>query len=99
MPRVGGTERKKCPLCGGQIEVSDLYQYSRNYIVTKSGRLSKKYTVRDCGSMEASIAGCDCGAYWEVGDFDVTSERRCYPRDYYDRRASRGRRVEPLSVD
>lgn len=76
MPRVGGTERKKCPLCGGQIEVSDLYQYSRNYKVTKRGRLSKKYTVRDCGSMEASIAGCDCGAYWAVDEFDVTSEGR-----------------------
>ena len=87
MPRVTGTERKKCPLCGGQIEVSDLYQYSRNFKVTKSGRLSKKYIVRDCGPMEASIAGCDCGAYWEVGDFDVTSEGRFIDYKYEDEEA------------
>lgn len=26
--------------------------------------------------MEATIAGCECGAYWEIGDFDINSAGR-----------------------
>ena len=73
---TNGIERRKCPLCGGEIEVSDLYQYARTFKLTKSGKISKRYTVRDCGSMEATIAGCECGAYWEIGDFDINSAGR-----------------------
>ena len=69
---TNGIERRKCPLCGGEIEVSDLYQYARTFKITKSGKISKRYTVRDCGSMEATIAG----AYWEIGDFDINSAGR-----------------------
>jgi len=71
-----GIERRKCPLCGGEIEVSDLYQYARFFKLNKSGRISKKYRVRDCGSMEVSVAGCECGANWGQGDFEITREGR-----------------------
>ena len=71
-----GVERKKCPLCGGEIKITDLYQYAHEYKLTKSGRISKRYNVVDCGSMEVSIAGCKCGANWGVGEFDITTEGR-----------------------
>lgn len=71
-----GVERKVCPFCGGQITVTELFQYSHDYKIGKSGRISKRYTVQDCGSMEATVAGCSCGANWGVGEFDITSEGR-----------------------
>lgn len=71
-----GTERRKCPLCGGEIIVTEIYQYSHDHKITKSGRISQKYIKRDCGSMDATIAGCECGANWEVGDFYITPEGR-----------------------
>ncbi len=71
-----GITRTKCPLCGGQIEISDLYQYSHDFKITKSGQISKKYRKRDCGSMEVTVAGCVCGANWGEGEFEITSEGR-----------------------
>ena len=60
-----GIVRDRCPLCGGKIVVSDLYQTSRDFEVRKGGKVSRRYTVTDCGSMEVSVAGCAdrCGAY------------------------------------
>lgn len=69
-----GVQREKCHLCGGEIEISELYQYSHDFKITKSGRISKRYIKRDCGSMEATVAGCECGANWGIGDFDITPE-------------------------
>ena len=66
-----GQERTKCPLCGGEIQISYLYQYSHDYRLTKSGHISKKYTKRNCDSMDAAIAGCECGANWEDGEFRI----------------------------
>lgn len=77
-----GIRRKNCPICGGVITVSDLYQYSRDYPMTKTGKVSKRCTVRDCGPVEVSIAGCECGAYWEVGDFDVDTDGNFYDYKY-----------------
>ncbi len=54
--------------------VTDLYQYAHAFKLTKSGRISKRYKLMDCGSMEVRIAGCKCGANWEDGDFDITTE-------------------------
>lgn len=69
-----GKRRSKCPLCGGEIEISCLYQYSHNHKLTKSGRISKKYKTYDCGFMEVTIAGCACGANWGQGEFDITED-------------------------
>ena len=69
-----GKRRTKCPLCGGEIGVSDLYQYEYNYRITKRGKISKNGKRRDCGSMEVSVAHCECGANWEQGDFEITEE-------------------------
>lgn len=70
-----GVRLKKCPKCGGKIEVSYLYQYSHEYKMTKSGRLSKRYVKRDCGSMEVAVAGCHtCGANWGDGEFIIDED-------------------------
>lgn len=66
-----GKRRTKCPLCGGEIGISYLYQYSHDYKITKSGRVSKNYKTRDCGPMEVGVAFCDCGANWGDGDFQI----------------------------
>lgn len=64
-----GKRRTKCPLCGGEIIVSNLFQYSHDYRFTKSGRISKRYTTVDNGPIEVAIAGCRCGANWGDGEF------------------------------
>ena len=69
-----GIRRTKCPLCGGRIVVSILYQISHDYRMTKSGRISKNYTVSDGGPEDAEIANCSCGANWGCGEFEVTPE-------------------------
>jgi len=69
-----GKQRTKCPLCGGQIEISYLCQYSHTYKLTKSGRISKRYTTVDNGAMEVAVAGCCCGANWDNEEFFIDSE-------------------------
>ena len=71
---MDGIRRKKCPLCGGEIGVSDLYQYEYAYRITKRGKISKNGKRRDCGSMEISVAWCKCGANWDADQFEITAE-------------------------
>lgn len=70
-----GTVIKSCPLCGGRIVVSDLYQCSRDYVMKKDGKIGKRYVRGDCGPVEASIASCEnynpCLACWGTEDFFV----------------------------
>lgn len=80
-----GTKRNCCPLCGGVIVVSALQQYSHDYKVLKNGKVSKRYTVRDCGSMEVSVAGCsnkECGAYWDADSFTIDMDGSFYDYKY-----------------
>ena len=75
-----GVIRNCCPNCGGQIEVSKLYQYSLNHTVLKNGKLSKKSFKRDDGPLEVTIAGCineDCNCTWDEGDFRI-DENSCF---------------------
>lgn len=74
-----GVKRDCCPLCGGRIIVSELYQYSLNYTVLKkpSGKLSKKHKKIDNGPIDCMVAGCDnkeCNAYWEEDKFYIDSD-------------------------
>ena len=73
-----GVKRDRCPLCGERIIVSNLCQYSMDYVVLKkpSGKLSKKAKKVDNGSIECMIAGCqnpDCEAHWDEGEFYIDS--------------------------
>lgn len=64
-----------CPKCGGTIVVSYLYQTSHDYVLTKRGKLSKRFTRPGEGALDESIAACrDCDAYWEVGDFFIDED-------------------------
>ncbi len=69
----------------GEIGVSDLYQYEYNYRITKRGKISKNGKRRDCGSMEVSVAHCECGANWEQGDFEITEEGYFIDYKYRDK--------------
>lgn len=70
-----GTKIKCCPICGGRIVVSDLYQYSLNYTMRKDGKIGKRGKRADNGPIDESIAACEnfkiCGAQWETDDFVV----------------------------
>ncbi len=72
-----GVYRTTCPFCGGKICVSWLFQYSRDYRIIRSGKLSKNYTRQDCGSMEVAVAGCtNCEeANWGNGEFFIDDGR------------------------
>lgn len=70
-----GVRLKKCPKCWGEIEISFLNQYSYVHKLTKSGRISKRYTKEDNGTMEVSVAGCrTCGANWGDGEFSIDED-------------------------
>ena len=84
--RGGGQEvkeaiRARCPLCGGEIIVSEYYQTSRDYKVLMNGKLSKRYIVTDAGPINSMTASCGsfCGAYWEHEEFDISEDgmHRC----------------------
>lgn len=76
-----GVIRKCCPVCGGRIEISAYYQYAHEYLLNKNGKMSRRYTTRDCGPMEAMTAAClDCGEYWDADQFTI--DRDDYFVDY-----------------
>mgnify|MGYP000240729551 CR=1 FL=1 len=70
-----GTAIKCCPLCGGRIVVSNLYQYSLDYTMRKDGKIGKWYKRGNDGSMNVSLASCEnyktCDARWEEEEFFV----------------------------
>lgn len=64
-----------CPLCGGQLIVSDFYTFSRDYRLTKAGVLSKRYTVSDADYTDCTTGCCaDCGAVFEADKIDVHND-------------------------
>lgn len=60
----------KCPICGEEdaLTISFLYQFSKDYKITKKGCLSKKYTIDNNHSMETSVLVCKNGC--DVNDLD-----------------------------
>ena len=50
-----GMEIKCCPLCGGRIVVSNLYQYSLDYTMRKDGKIGKRYKRGDDGAVDALL--------------------------------------------
>ena len=54
----------KCPFCGGELEYSELYQYTKAYRILKNGKISKVVKYKeDNGSMGCGLISCsnpDC---------------------------------------
>ena len=75
-----GKAIKCCPLCGGRIVVSVLYQCSLDYVMRQDGTIGNRCKRGKSGPMDASIAACEnyraCDARREVDDFCVDSDRR-----------------------
>ena len=78
--------RARCPLCGGEIIVSEYYQTSRDYKVLMNGKLSKRYIVTDAGPINSMTASCGsfCGAYWEHEEFDISEDGMFYDKKYLE---------------
>lgn len=76
-----GVIRKKCPLCGGKIIVSDLYQVSYDYFIRQDGTISKTHKTSSPMTMDASIAACEhtpdnCKAEWDCDSFFIDARGR-----------------------
>ena len=85
-----GILRKVCPLCGGTIIVSDLYQLSYDYVITRTGKKGKKRKVSGPGSMEVSIAACEnapdaCNATWNPDEFVIDENDRFVDLKYVEK--------------
>ena len=82
--------RARCPLCGGEIIVSEYYQTSRDYKVLMNGKLSKRYIVTDAGPINSMTASCGsfCGAYWEHEEFDISEDGMFYDKKYLEEEVS-----------
>lgn len=53
----------KCPICGGKLIYSALYQYALNYGIKSNGTLTKSRKKEDIGPMECGFIYCaneDC---------------------------------------
>ena len=69
----------KCPICGSELEVHCLCQYSEVYRILKSGRISKqRIRKEDNGSLECSFICCTndkCNFVtdtdWETSDVSI----------------------------
>lgn len=75
---------KCCPKCGATITVSELFEYSHNYKILKSGRISKRFTVKDDGPLECMIACCsnNCGAIWDADEFYINEKNQFVDEKY-----------------
>jgi rRNA maturation protein Nop10 len=79
-----GIERESCPVCGGQIVVSDFWMFSYDRLLGKHGKLLKKRTRSTSGPMECQTAYClDCKEAWNADEFMIDEEDRFV--DFKDR--------------
>lgn len=62
----------KCPLCGGELEYVDLYQYSNVFRILKNGKISKKRKLRrEEGPMECGFINCSICNFHTDCDLDT----------------------------
>lgn len=67
---------RRCPLCSGELYISEDATVSHDHWITRQGRISKKYTVLELDEQDHYIAWCcDCSAYWDEGDFYIEGGR------------------------
>lgn len=79
-----GIECKACPVCGGQIIVSDHWMFSYDQLLGKRGKLLKKRTKSPAGPVECQTEYClDCKEVWNADEFMIDEEDRFV--DFKDR--------------
>lgn len=62
-----------CPRCGGELEISFYYTFSRDYKITKEGVLSKKFKKSAYGPLHCETAFCNT-CETSFGEDEVTIE-------------------------
>lgn len=87
-----GIIRRRCPRCGGKIVVSDLYQVSYDYTITRAGVISKGHTTSPTMSLETSIAACEnapdlCPVTWDTDSFVIDERGRFVDYKYKEGQA------------
>ena len=64
-----------CPKCGGQLILENLCQYGERQQVCKNGKLRKKVTRVDHGSIEFQYLFCnDCKYCFEGNEFNFSGD-------------------------
>lgn len=81
-------KRKCCPLCGGAIIISYLYQTSHEYRITKSGKIANRFKRYGEHPLDSSFATCSnngqCYAYWSEMDFSVDNQGYFWDEKYVE---------------
>lgn len=68
-----------CPFCGGELEISEHYVFSRDYKITKKGLISKKYTLSSEGPMDCVTGFClDCETAFDSDMITVEHDGTVY---------------------
>lgn len=62
-----------CPYCGGELIISDHYALTKDYRITKSGVLSKRFKLSDPGPMDCTTGYC-CGCERAFDSDNITVE-------------------------
>lgn len=78
------TVLNKCPVCGGTLEYCNLYQISHVYRILKNGKLSKRYSKREEGSMDCGFICCsNCDFHTDCDlDTDCVTGVHIYESDF-----------------
>lgn len=65
----------KCPYCGGRLIAHEFHSLSHDYKVTTKGRLSKRYTLSNRGSIGAWNVSCSkCETVWEDDEIVIDGD-------------------------
>ena len=72
----------RCPICGGPLTISEFHTCSREYKITKSGVLSKRFSVHQGGNVEATTMYCEgCEKAWDDSQVAVETDGTVWVND------------------
>lgn len=70
-----------CPYCGGELEISDHYAFTKDYSITKNGVLSKRFKLSDPGPLDCTTGYCyGCGRAFDGDDIIVENDGTVWVR-------------------
>lgn len=72
-----------CPYCGGELEISFYYTFSRDYKITKEGVLSKKFKQSEPGPLHCETGYCyGCERSFGEDEIDILDDGTVWIRDW-----------------